>query len=123
MPGNLNLQKDKYEFLKRSAQERAEAMENYASETDLCRSRYLLRYFGQEKSADCGCCDICRARTGRARTEEAIRNFAEAHPGFTLREFKAWCDDPANAVPSDAMEVYRGMIDEAKILSLHSDES
>ncbi len=123
MPGNLNLQKDKYEFLKRSAGERADAMENYVSETDLCRSRYLLRYFGQEKSADCGCCDVCRARAGHARTEEAILSFVRTHPGYTLAELKAWCDDPRNSLPSDAMEVYRRMIDEAKILSLHSDES
>ena len=123
MPGNLNLQKDKYEFLRRTARERAEAMEGYVTGADLCRSRYLLRYFGQEESTDCGSCDVCRARAGRKRTEDAIAGYVQAHPGYSLRELKAWCDNPRNGLPPDAMEVYRKMIDEAKILSLHSDES
>ncbi len=123
MPGNLNLQKDKYEFLKRTARERVEAMEGYVTEEDLCRSRYLLRYFGQDESEDCGTCDICRANAGRRRTEKAVKGYVQSHPDSTLQDFKAWCADPQNAVSPDAMEVYRKMIDEAKILSLHSDES
>ena len=54
MPGNVDLQPAKYRFLLENATARAEAMVEYASETDLCRSRWLLRYFGQEESADCG---------------------------------------------------------------------
>jgi len=123
MPGNLNLQKDKYEFLRRTARERAEAMEGYVSESELCRSRYLLRYFGQEESRDCGTCDVCRTRAGRSCTEDAVRSYVRAHPDSSLRELKAWCDDPRNSLPSDAVEVYREMIDEAKVLSLRSDES
>jgi ATP-dependent DNA helicase RecQ len=36
-------------------------MIDYISEEDTCRSAYLLEYFGQSESADCGTCDICRA--------------------------------------------------------------
>ena len=61
MPGNVDLQKDKYAFLQDNARARAEAMVEYVSEGTECRSRWLLRYFGQEESADCGCCDVCRA--------------------------------------------------------------
>ena len=61
MPGNVDLQKDKYTFLLDNARARAEAMVEYVSEGTECRSRWLLRYFGQEESADCGGCDGCRA--------------------------------------------------------------
>ena len=61
-PGNVDLQKKKYAFLLDNAKARSDAMVEYASETDECRSRWLLRYFGQEESEDCGCCDVCRAR-------------------------------------------------------------
>lgn len=31
----------------------------YATNGDVCRSRQLLRYFGEDKSNDCGICDVC----------------------------------------------------------------
>ena len=37
-------------------------MIDYVSEEDVCRSRFLLEYFGQTESADCGKCDVCRGR-------------------------------------------------------------
>ena len=62
MPGNVDLQKEKYNFLLDNARARSDAMVEYASGTEECRSRWLLRYFGQEESEDCGTCDVCRAR-------------------------------------------------------------
>ena len=31
----------------------------YGSNDDVCRSRQLLRYFGETRSCDCGMCDVC----------------------------------------------------------------
>ena len=62
MPGNVDLQKEKYNFLLENARARSDAMVEYASGTEECRSRWLLRYFGQEETEDCGSCDVCRAR-------------------------------------------------------------
>lgn len=61
-PKGIELQRGRYEMLRTSYHERLEAMMEYVTETSLCRSRFLLRYFGQEDSADCGTCDICRAK-------------------------------------------------------------
>ena len=36
-------------------------MIDYISEEDICRSSYLLEYFGQTESNDCGTCDVCRS--------------------------------------------------------------
>lgn len=61
-PKNLNLDVEKYESLKDASYERMQKMLDYVQEDDICRSRYLLEYFGQTESADCLTCDVCRAR-------------------------------------------------------------
>lgn len=118
VPGNVDLQPERYEFLKKTFRERTAAMLEYAAEEDLCRSRYLLRYFGQEKSDDCGTCDVCRAALSKKpknSTENAVKAFFGAHPGASARDFAAFCNDPANGMPRDAVAVYRKMLDEGKI--------
>ena len=50
--------------------ERVQTMLDYVEETTECRSRFLLRSVGQEKSADCGKCDLCRARAARPQDLE-----------------------------------------------------
>ncbi len=41
---------------------RVEQMIHYFSQTDECRSRVMLRYFGDNEATDCGHCDVCIAR-------------------------------------------------------------
>ena len=60
-PKNVNLDPKRYAMLKSSFGERMQKMIDYISEEDTCRSAYLLEYFGQSESADCGTCDVCRA--------------------------------------------------------------
>ena len=112
MPGNVDLQKDKYGFLLENARRRADAMTEYAAETDRCRSRWLLRYFGQEESSDCGTCDVCRAsRDAGSR----IRAWWASRPGATLEQFRACCADPSSGMPPDAVERYRRMLDAGEL--------
>ena len=59
-PGNVALSPKRLAMLKDSASRRIQAMIDYVSEENQCRSRFLLAYFGQEESEDCGKCDICR---------------------------------------------------------------
>lgn len=113
-PGNIDLHSDRYEFLKAHAIDRMNAMVEYASEDSICRSRFLLKYFGQEESADCGTCDVCRSRGTRPEVRLKIKAFVSSHPGHTILDFKAFCDDPGNGMPSDAVELYRQMIDEGE---------
>ena len=61
-PKNVDLCPQRYGFLKKAATQRAEAMIDYVSRDDVCRSRYLLEYFGQSDTSDCGCCDVCRRK-------------------------------------------------------------
>ncbi len=66
---NVNLQPALHADLKVRMHERVQTMIDYVSEDDECRSRFLLRYFGQEDSADCGVCDVCRADRAAKRLD------------------------------------------------------
>lgn len=113
-PGNVDLQPKKYEFLRNAYHDRAAGIAEYASEDNVCRSRYLLGYFGQEETVDCGVCDVCRARPS-VSTESMVRDFFRKHPGAGSGEFVKFCHDPANSVPRDAVEVYRRLLDEGSL--------
>lgn len=108
MPGNVNLQPEKYRFLKEKAESRTGAMIEYVSETDECRSRYLLRYFGQTETSDCGSCDVCRSKE---KWKKALEAFLAGNPDAGLEEVKAFIDNPANGMGPEAMEIYRKMLD------------
>ena len=69
-PKNLNLDPERYALLKNSSEERMEKMISYVSEEDTCRSSFLLEYFGQTETSDCGSCDVCRANRGSATKQE-----------------------------------------------------
>ena len=51
--------KNVYEERKEQFTKRIRAIEAYASNDDVCRSRQLLLYFGEERTHDCGICDVC----------------------------------------------------------------
>ena len=67
-----------YEERRGHYERRVEAMLRYAEEeSDCCRSRQLLHYFGEEAEKDCGICDVCTGRKSQPQTEsaqEALRN-------------------------------------------------
>ena len=62
-----------YEERKASFIERIESMVDYATNDEVCRSRQLLRYFGETRSHDCGHCDVCIAhqRDAEASAKQA----------------------------------------------------
>ena len=61
-----------YEERRRCYEERIGRMLQYISmESDCCRSRYLLHYFGEEAAQDCGICDVCRRRREPSRPADA----------------------------------------------------
>ena len=59
-PKNVNLDPERYERLKASALERMQKMIDYVGQDEVCRSSYLLEYFGQTEATDCKTCDVCR---------------------------------------------------------------
>ena len=55
----LALTREIYEDRKKSYTTRIKAMIEYATADDKCRSRMLLRYFGEKNEHNCGQCDVC----------------------------------------------------------------
>ena len=59
-----------YEERKDQFQQRIQAMIAYATNDQVCRSRQLLRYFGEEKSRDCHQCDVCLSHRSEGMVSE-----------------------------------------------------
>lgn len=58
-PKNLRLPLDFYERLKSVDRGNREAVINYAFSGDSCRTKMLLKYFGEQIKENCGTCDYC----------------------------------------------------------------
>ena len=116
-PGNVALSPLRYRQLRESAHRRCEAMLSYAGETDLCRSRFLLAYFGQTESEDCGTCDICRAHSaGESGMEVRLKALiAERDGRYTLAELRSLLDPPSGAPDRTWPRILRRLIDEGTV--------
>ena len=55
----IQLTREVYEDRKESYATRIKAMVEYATAEEKCRSRMLLRYFGEKNENNCGQCDVC----------------------------------------------------------------
>ena len=125
-PKNVNLDPERYDLLKNSAMARMQKMMDYISEEDICRSAYLLEYFGQKESADCGTCDICRSTrkmsAGRQSdvsediSAELIRFINEEMSGTyapddIVRRFGSPASLASSAALSPYMTILRRLID------------
>ena len=60
---NLPLSKTHFEERKSLLKNKLKSINGYLSNTEVCRSRILLDYFGERSEQDCGICDICIAKT------------------------------------------------------------
>ena len=120
-PKNVNLDPEKYDFLKNAACERTGKMMDYINEEDICRSAYLLEYFGQSDASDCGTCDVCRkARRNPAPVqagENELISFIndEMNGCYSLDDVSRRFGSPASGIPEAYLSILRRMIDEGKV--------
>lgn len=57
----LSFPKEVYEYRRDAMKHRIEAVKQFAFDDSACRVARMLAYFGEQKPADCGKCDTCRA--------------------------------------------------------------
>lgn len=88
--------------------ERINSVIDYATRTDVCRSVYLLDYFGEKEAAPCGGCDVCleeeRATIDPQEVAERIlQHLADGQP-HPAGELTKLCADVPTAVKRQAWE-------------------
>ena len=62
-PRHVRIPRSAYEDRLDRSRERIKHVIEYITDDRHCRSRLLLRYFGEPHAADCGRCDVCLRRT------------------------------------------------------------
>ena len=62
-PRHLFIPRSVYEERKKRTENRISKVIDYIKEDRICRSRMLTYYFGEKDSRDCGCCDVCLAKS------------------------------------------------------------
>ena len=93
-----------YEERKEQYMERIHAMVGYATDDAVCRSRQLLRYFGEKNEHDCGQCDVCLAHRPEGMVSEprfnkamerilALLDDGQPHPITDLRDIQLPTDE------------------------------
>ena len=93
-----------YQDRKAQFTERIHAMIGYATDDRICRSRQLLRYFGEENGHDCRQCDVCLSHREQGKVSEPRLNSAmeqilhllsdgKPHPITDLRDIQLPTDE------------------------------
>ncbi|QUB70955.1 RecQ family ATP-dependent DNA helicase [Prevotella multiformis] len=111
------LDRSVYEDRKEQFVKRIRSVIDYAQNGRICRSRQLLLYFGEKKSADCGQCDVCLSHT--ETDDNAIRKLIRQQLLELLADGKRHHVTEVRRLNSNwdlAGEVMREMVLEEEIL-------
>ena len=117
-PKNVNLDPKRYAMLKSSFGERMQKMIDYVLQEDTCRSAYLLEYFGQSESADCGTCDICRAsKSAKPSLEKEMTAYIndELSGNYTIDDILSRFAAPGRFSPDECISTLRKLIDSGTV--------
>ncbi len=77
---HVAISKEVYEYRRASMEEKIDAVVKYVNNNTECRSRQLLRYFGEDISHDCERCDVCvdnNGKTGIDSIDKAIERLKQ----------------------------------------------
>lgn len=100
-----------YDNRKRRFVERIDAMVGYATDTQHCRSQYLLSYFGETNSSACQACDHClKSKTKPADVASQIKAILAQQP-CSINELI----EQLSFKQSDTVETIRLLLDKQEI--------
>lgn len=75
---NLRIDKKLLRFREEVQTTRLKAVIGYAEQYTVCRSRYLLHYFDEVHTGDCGVCDVCLLKNELDLTDKEIEEIFKA---------------------------------------------
>ena len=104
-----------YEDRKKEFEKRIQAVIAYAENDKICRSRQLLRYFGETDSEDCGRCDVCLDRGTKSASEQKIEACRQAILDFLSDHQRHHLTD------LDALQLPERHLDEALEYLVHEE--
>ena len=114
----LHIPPSVYEERKARYEARIKAMEEYVTTENVCRSRMLLRYFGEKNEHNCGQCDVCLSKRttdnlSEKSYEEVKRKILDllSHSPLTPAETA----DQIKAEKEDIGQVIRYLLDEGEL--------
>ena len=115
---NLYISQKRYEERKGMFQKRIESIISFVKNDDVCRSRQLIEYFGQEATKDCGVCDVCikqrnssNSGTRKKEIEKHIFSILEERGNTTIKEIETAAGDEYKLY----LQVLREMIDNSAV--------
>ena len=114
----LHIPASVYEERKARYEARIKAMEEYVTTENVCRSRMLLRYFGEKNEHNCGQCDVCLSKRttdnlSEKSYEEVKRQILDllSHSPLTPAETA----DQIKAEKEDIGQVIQYLLDEGEL--------
>ncbi len=98
-------------------EKRIQAMNHYAEQAEICRSRILLSYFGEKDTKDCGQCDICLSAKDKDLSGNRYNEIAVAIKELLSEEktIAFIVESLSNYAQKDIIEVIRFMADRREI--------
>lgn len=69
---HIVLSKENYEERKENYVSRIESIISYIENNNVCRSRQLMAYFGENNKSDCHCCDVCANHYGHISRQQEL---------------------------------------------------
>lgn len=115
---NLRISKESYEVRKNNYYEKINAVIDYASSSNKCRSQILLNYFDQKDAKRCGQCDVCRRRNELDLSKYEFDLIVdEIKPKLKKNAMKIEeLVDSSNFLESKVQKVLRWLMDNDKIV-------
>ena len=116
----LQIPRAVYEERKERYEKRIHAMVEYVTSENVCRSRMLLRYFGEKNEHNCGQCDVCLSHRTQPDVPQSSFNQIKQKITTLLKDHPMTPAEIASHINTDKEqlgEVVRFMLDEGLLSS------